>query len=88
MKIVLRAFGNKLEGVMEVPEGTNRRFKLAMTQPIQVANFGLGKKDEFDLMREPIMTICTFEWTGGIFSQKDHEWDGAREYQLVDIERK
>lgn len=88
MKIVLRAFGNKLQGLMEVPEETGRSFKLAMTQPTQVANFGLGKKDEFNLMKEPLMTLCTFEWNGGIFSQEGHEWDGAKDYQLVDIEKK
>lgn len=85
MKIVLLAFGNKLSGVMEVPEETDRRFRLAMRQPIQKANFGLGKKDEFDLMKQPLLTMCEFEWTGGIFHEEGHEWDGAREYQLVDI---
>lgn len=88
MKIVLRAFGNKLQGVMEVPEGTNRRFKLAMTQPIQAFSYGLGKDKQYDIMKLPLMTICTFEWTGKIFMEKGHEYDGAKEYQLVDIEKK
>lgn len=83
MKIVLRAFGNKLSGVMEVPEETGLRFKLAMTQPIQAFSAGYGK--EHPLMSGPIEKICYFEWTGKSFSQKGHEWDGAREYQLIDI---
>jgi len=88
MKILLRAFQNKLYGVMEVPEETPLRFTLALEQPIQVANFGYTKKDEFALMDSPINTICTFEWTGGTFVGDGHEWDGAREYQLVEIEKK
>ena len=55
---------------------------------LKIANFGFKNSDEFDLMKEPLMTLCTFEWTGGIFSEKDSERDGAREYQLVDIQRK
>jgi hypothetical protein len=78
MKIVLRAFGDKLSGVMEVPEDTGGRFRLAMVQPIQV-------RDKVDLMVAPIQKICVFEWTGKIFSQAGHSWDGAREYQLVGI---
>ncbi len=83
MKIVLRAFRNKLSGVMEVPEETGTRFKLAMTQPIQVFTESFNTK--YPLMDKPLDTICEFEWTGGTFSQKDHEWNGAREYQLVRI---
>lgn len=86
MKIVLCAFQNKLTGVMEVPEETQNRFRLALEQPVQVANFGFGKKDQFDMMKSPIKTMCIFEWTGGTFHQEGHEWDGAREYQLVEIE--
>ncbi len=82
MKIVLRAFGNKLSGVMEIPEDTGPRFRLAMTQPIQVFKDGY-KKDGYPMMSTPLNTIANFEWTGSTFSQKDHEWDGAREYQLV-----
>jgi len=87
MKIVLRAFNNKLQGVMEVPENTTPRFKLALEQPIQIANFGFTKKDNFNLMKSPIKTICVFEWTGGTFVEEGHEFNGAREYQLVDIEK-
>lgn len=84
MKIVLRAFENKLSGVMEVPENTGLRFKLEMKQPIQVFKGGL---EEHNLMDKPIHTVCEFEWTGQTFSQKDHEWDEAREYQLINIEK-
>lgn len=85
MKIVLHAFGDKLQGVMEVPEETGTKFKLAMTQPIQKLNID---NEEIDLMKNPIMTICTFQWTGKTYSQKDHEYDGARVYQLVEITKK
>ena len=85
MKIVLRAFGNKLSGVMEVPEGTGMRFKLAMTQPISYAKFNRVEPIE---MNQPIATICEFEWTGGTFMQTDHEYDGAREYQLINIDKR
>ena len=85
MKIVLLAFGNKLSGVMEVPEGTDRRFKLAMTQPISVAKFDSGKGIE---MNRPIETIVEFEWTGGTFSEKGHNYDGAREYQMISIDKR
>lgn len=82
MKIVLRAFGNKLQGVMEVPEETGHRFRLAMTQPIQVKTVDYN---EYPMMDSPINKVCEFEWTGSIFRQKDHAWDGAREYQLINI---
>lgn len=85
MKIVLRAFGNKLQGVMEVPEDTGPRFRLAMIQPIQAFNRFTG--DKAMMMDAPIDTVCEFEWSGSIFSQKDHPWDGAREYQLVAINK-
>lgn len=87
MKIVLHAFGQKLSGVMEVPEETGNKFRLAMSQPIVVANFGYSKKDEFNLTNQPIKTVCTFEWTGGTYVQEGHEYDGCREYQLVEIEK-
>ncbi len=87
MKIVLRAFGNKLSGVMEVPEETGYRFKLAMTQPIQVKTVSF-EKDGMPMMDSPINTICEFEWTGGTFMQKGHDWDGAREYQLIYIDKR
>jgi len=83
MKIVLRAFGNKLSGVMEVPEETGRKFKLAMTQPITFAKFD-GK--EHPMMNNPIDKICEFEWSGRTYYQKGHDWDGAREYNLIHIE--
>jgi hypothetical protein len=83
MKIVLRAFGTKLSVVMEVPEETDMRFRLAMTQPIQVYNSGYN---EHPLMDAPLNKIATFEWTGSTFHQKDHHWDGAREYQLVSFD--
>ena len=85
MKIVLRAFGNKLSGVMEIPEDTGYRFRLAMTQPIQV--FAASRTETHPLMATPISTICEFEWTGQTFSQKGHEYDEAREYQLVEIHK-
>ena len=85
MKIVLKAFQNKLSGVMEVPEETGTRFKLMLEQPVQVSNFGYG--DEKEMMDKPIHTICEFEWTGGTFCQKGHEFDGAREYQLININK-
>lgn len=85
MKIVLRAFGDKLSGVMEVPEETGQRFRLAMTQPVQVFNSG---RDQYPLMDSPLETLCEFEWTGGTFSSKGHDWDGARDYQLVSITRR
>ena len=83
MKIVLRAFGTKLSGVMEVPEDTGMRFRLAMTQPIQVYNSGYS---EHTLMDAPLDKIATFEWTGSTFHQKNHDWDGAREYQLTSFD--
>ena len=82
MKIVLRAFGNKLSGVMEVPEETGLIFKLAMTQPV---SFKTIDQKEVPLMGRPLETICIWEYTGKIFLQKGHDWDNAREYQLVDI---
>ncbi len=84
MKIVLHAFGNKLKGIMEVPEDTLPRFRLAMTQPIQKAYIDYGR--ERDLMQQPINTIATFEWTGRMYSEKGHEYDGARIYQLVSFD--
>ena len=84
MKIVLLAFGNKLSGVMEIPEDTGFRFCLAMTQPIQVCK--ADYKHEYPLMSTPINKIANFEWTGSIFSQKGHDWDGAREYQLTSFD--
>lgn len=84
MKIVLRAFGGKLSGVMEVPEETGVRFKLAMTQPIQFSKFD---SKEYPMMDVPINTICEFEWTGALYSQTSHDWDGAREYQLISINK-
>ena len=83
MKIVLQAFGNKLSGVMEVPEDTGRNFRLAMTQPIQA--FKVSHSEQYDLMKSPIETICEFEWTGGIYHQEGHPYHNAREYQLIDI---
>lgn len=85
MKIVLRAFGNKLSGGMEIPEDTGYRFRLAMTQPIQFFSESMTK--DHPLMKAPINTICEFEWTGQTFSQKGHEYDKAREYQLVEISK-
>lgn len=84
MKIVLHAFGNKLKGVMEVPEDTGPRFRLAMTQPIQV--FGAGYGDETPMMSKPLNTIANFEWTGKVYMQTDHEYDGARIYQLTSFD--
>ena len=86
MKIVLQAFGNKLSGMMEVPEETGSRFKLAMMQPIQFTTATL-EENRHKMMSSPITTICEFEWTGGTYSQKDHAWDGAREYQLISIDK-
>lgn len=87
MKIVLSAFGNKLRGVMEVPEDTGLRFRLALTQPVVVSIFGIGmdigKKQK--MLEQPIDKICTFEWTGGTFMEKGHPYDKARDYQLIDI---
>lgn len=82
MKIVLHAFGDKLVGVMEVPEDTGVRFRLAMTQPIQVFDSGSSKHE---LLSQPINKIGTFEWAGKIYSQKSHPYDGGRIYQLIDI---
>jgi len=84
MKIVLSAFGNKLRGVMEIPEDTGPRFRLAMTQPITMTHFG-GKEHALNSM--PVNTICIFEWTGGTFSQEGHPYDKARDYQLIDIQK-
>lgn len=86
MKIVLKAFQNKLSGVMEVPEETGTRFKLAMTQPIQYKHTIFDSGGE-PIMKAPILTICEFEWTGGIYSQEGHEYDGAREYTLISIDK-
>jgi len=83
MKIVLRAFGNKLSGVMEVPEETGNRFRLAMTQPI---SFKTIDRKDYPLMDRPLYTICEWEWNGRYFIQTGHEWDNAREYQLISIE--
>lgn len=84
MKIVLRAFGNKLSGVMEVPEETSFRFKLALAQPIQFSKFDATRHS---MMEMPLQTICEFEWTGGTFSQEGHDWHGAREYQLISVNK-
>jgi hypothetical protein len=84
MKIVLGAFQNKLCGVMEVPEETGMRFKLVMTQPVQFKSLGFGE-EKHALMDCPVETLCEFEYTGMTFMQKDHPWDGAKEYQLIDI---
>ena len=84
MKIVLRAFGNKLSGVMEIPEDTGPRFRLAMTQPIQV--YKADYQPEYPLMSIPLNKIANFEWTGSTFSEKGHDWDGAREYQLTSFD--
>jgi hypothetical protein len=86
MKIVLRAFGGKLSGVMEVPEETGPRFRLALIQPIQA--FTADSTHKYPLMSGPLETICEFEYTGMTFSQKGHNWDGAREYQLTDISKR
>lgn len=85
MKIVLRAFNNKLSGVMEVPEETGLRFKLQLTQPVAMKSSGYGMGEESPLMSGPIETICEFEYTGKVFMQTGHAWDGAREYQLVSV---
>lgn len=69
---------------MEVPEDTGPRFRLAMTQPIQV--FKADFSHQYPMMSTPLKAIANFEWTGGTFSQKDHEWDGAREYQLTSFD--
>ena len=87
MKIVLHAFNKKLSGVMEVPEETGHRFRLALMQPIQFKSTGIGKDNKHPMMDSPINTICEFEWDGGTYAGKDHEWDGARVYQLVNIEK-
>ena len=83
MKIVLEAFGGKLSGTLEVPEETNHKFSLAMTQPITY--FSVSLIEEFPLMRKPIDTICEFEWTGKMYSQPGHDYDGARVYVLTKI---
>lgn len=85
MKIVLRAFGNKLSGVMEIPEDVGQRFRLAMSQPVTYKSVDYK---EFPLIEGPLDTICEWEWTGKVFSQNGHEWDGAREYQLVSVEKR
>ena len=84
MKIVLKAFGNKLSGIMEVPEDTCTRFRLAMTQPVSFTMFNSVEKMA---MNSPIETICEFEWTGGTYAEKGHPYDGAREYQLINISK-
>ena len=70
---------------MEIPEDTGTRFRLAMTQPIQV--FNRGGMDDIPMMNAPLNTVCNFEWTGKIYSQTGHEYDGARVYQLVSIDK-
>lgn len=85
MKIVLHAFGHKLSGVMEVPEETGQRFRLAMTQPV---TFKKIDYKEYPMSSGPMETICEFEWTGGTYSQKDHDWDNARIYELVNIDKR
>lgn len=83
MKIVLHAFGDKLSGVMEIPEDTGTRFRLAMTQPIQAFNDGRSKHD---MMQAPIHKVATFEWTGQVYSEDGHRYDGARIYQLTSLD--
>ncbi len=83
MKIVLHAFGDKLKGVMEVPEDTGSRFRLAMTQPIQV--FNDGNSGDIPMMSQPLHKMAEFEWTGKIYMQTEHEYDGARIYQLTNL---
>lgn len=82
MKIVLHAFGEKLNGVMEVPEETGHRFKLVMTQPVSFTNFNSFEKNP---MNKQFETIAEFEWTGGTYHQEGHPYDKARVYQLIDI---
>lgn len=83
MKIVLHAFGNKLKGIMEVPEDTSYRFRLAMTQPIQVF---VKNHHETPMMNAPLTRIANFEWTGNVYMQTGHEYDGARIYQLTSFD--
>lgn len=85
MRILLRAFGGKLTGYMEVPENTTHKFDLALTQPIRAFNDGFQKKD-IPLMQAPLNTICTFEWTGKVelFDDNVHG-QGARIYELTQI---
>jgi len=87
MKILLRAFGGKLSGYMEVPENTTPRFDLALTQPISCFNNGYYGKD-IPLMEMPLTTRCTFEWTGKIEMFNDGKnVGGARVYELTKIQQ-
>jgi hypothetical protein len=84
MKIVLHAFGDKLTGVMEVPEETGNTFSLVMIQPIQYysTSFKIGSP----LMEKPIEKRCKFEWTGKVYLEENHPYNHGRIYQLVGIE--
>lgn len=87
MKIVLHAFGNKLSGVMEVPENTTPEFKLALTQPVQYKYGNFGDDLNRPMMDNPLHTICTFQYTGAVYVQTGHAYDGAKIYQLVKMEK-
>ena len=81
MKILLRAFGGRLKGYMEVPENTTFRFDLVLTQPIQAYSDGFTKHD---MMSAPLHTRCTFEWTGNYEGSNE---DSARIYELISIDK-
>lgn len=80
MKIILTMFGNMYSPIMDVPEDTGTRWKMALTQPMQVITGYSGDK----LEEVPSMpTICEFEWTG-----KMDMTTGARLYFLRDISKR
>lgn len=77
MKIILTAFGNMYSPVMDVPENTGTRWKMVLTQPLQVISGYSGERIE---EKPPMHTQCEFEWTG-----KVDMTTGARIYFLRDI---
>lgn len=65
---------------VDVPEDTGLRWRMALTQPIQVRSGYTGEKvGEWG----PIATVCEFEWTGKTYSYGPG--DNARIYVLRDI---
>jgi hypothetical protein len=80
MKIILSAFNKMYSAPMDVPEDTGTRWKMALTQPLQVISGYSGQKiGELP----PMPTICEFEWTG----KMDME-TGARHYVLAGISKR
>ena len=82
MKIILEALGKLKSEVMDVPEETGSKFRMALTQPITVVITKGLESAKFP----QINTICEFEWTGTYVYYNDQcLTDKARLYLLRNI---